>query len=109
MTRTFPLRRMIRHCSHQVLTDGLTFMASLPLFVSGVGAVPIANPATGEIVRAELQLDSITGQNFDSVQAHFAGKGGKHGVLVLSGSYDNSKHGVRQRLGYRPVNFNGIF
>lgn len=45
--------------------------------------VPIGDTATGEVVRGQLNLNSITRKYPDVVHPHFAGYMGQHLVAIL--------------------------
>src|ERR1700747_2128081 len=69
MTMVVPCRLMTRQRSHMGLTDGRTFI-SLP--------VPVGDPTAVEVVRAELDLDLVAGEDPDVVLPHLPGDGREH-------------------------------
>src|SRR5436305_431415 len=46
-------------------------------------AIPVRNAAAREVVRGELDLDLVTGEDSDVVLPHLSGDGRKHRVPVL--------------------------
>ena len=70
-----PCRLMTRQRSHMGLTDGRTFI----VFPS---AVPVGDPASIEVVGAELDLDLVARQDPDVVLPHLPGDGREHGVAA---------------------------
>src|SRR6478736_8378375 len=63
MTMVVPCRLMTRQRSHIGLTDGRTFISS----------VPVGDPTAVEVVRAELHLDLVPGEDADVVLSHLPG------------------------------------
>src|SRR3954453_1970682 len=89
MTITRPWRRITLHFSHIFLTLGRTFTFELS------SLVPVGDPASAEVVRSELHLHPVPGEDADVVHAHLPGDMRQHLVSVLQ---LNSEHGVGQRF-----------
>ena len=53
--------------------------------------VSVGNATSGEVIRRELDLDSIAGQNSDVIHPHLARNVGKHLMSILE--FD-PKHGI---------------
>ena len=68
--------------------------------------VPIGDPTTSQVVRCQLNLDAITGENTDVMHPHLSGDVGQHFVAVFE--FD-AEHGVRQRLGDRSFQNDRVF
>src|SRR5271156_4521140 len=68
--------------------------------------VAVNDPATGQIVWAELHRHSITGQDADKILPHASRNVRQNLVLVLKLDF---KHRVGQRLNYRCHYFNRVF
>jgi len=68
--------------------------------------VPIGDPTTSQVVRRQLNLDAITGENSDVMHPHLSGDVGQHFVAVFE--FD-AEHGVRQRLGDRSFQNDRVF
>ena len=68
--------------------------------------VAISDPTTSEVVRRQLNLDAITGQNSDVMHPHFPGDMGQNFVAIFE--FD-AEHGVRQRLGDRSFQNDRVF
>src|SRR3954449_12810848 len=98
MTMTRPWRRITLHLSHIFLTLGLTFIAFL--------LVPIGDSTSAEVVRCELNLDAVSGQDADVVHAHLSGDVGQHLVAVLE---LDPEHGVGERLDDCPFEDDRVF
>ena len=94
MTITTPWRRITLHFSQMGLTLGLTFTATPLLLVS------IRDAASGQVVRRELDLDPVSGEDPDVVHPHLPGDVRQHFVAVLE---LHPKHGVREWLDDRPL------
>src|SRR5437870_12882407 len=60
MTMVVPCRLITRQRSHMGLTDGRTFIST----------VPVGDPTAVEVVRAQLHLDLVPGEDADVVLAH---------------------------------------
>src|ERR1700746_1207960 len=71
MTMVVPCRLITRQRSHMGLTDGRTFI-SLP--------VPVGDSTAVQVVRAQLHLDLVPGEDADVVLAHLPGDGRENGV-----------------------------
>src|SRR5438445_9869605 len=105
MIRTTPWRLMILQCSQRVLTDGLTFIASRladapPLFE------PVRDAAAREVVRRQLDLHAVPGQDPDEVHPHLAADVGQHAMAALR---LDAEHRVRQRLHHGPLDLDRVF
>ena len=59
-------------------------------------AVPVDDPAARQVVRGELHLDPVAGEDLDPVAAHLAGRVAQH---VLAGVEAHLEHPVREGLG----------
>ena len=68
--------------------------------------VAISDPTTSEVVRRQLNLDAITGENSDVMHPHLSRDVGQHLVAVFE--FD-AEHGVRQRLGDRSFQNDRVF
>src|SRR5438105_2750063 len=88
MTRTAPWRRITLHFSHIFLTDGRTFTTE-PLLVA------VGDATTAEVVRRELDLHAVTGEDADVVHAHLPGDVREHLVPVLE---LDTEHRVGERF-----------
>ena len=136
MTCTRPWRRITLHFSQIFLTLGRTFTAFVPFARTLPGTserscrpkpnpsdgsdpcdqtlacvqflllVPISDPTTSQVVRCQLNLDAITGENTDVMHPHLSGDVGQHFVAVFE--FD-AEHGVRQRLGDRSFQNDRVF
>src|SRR5436190_24173752 len=100
MTWTRPWRRITLHFSQIFLTLGRTFIRGSRSLVS------IGDPTSGEVVRGELHLHAVAGQESDVVHAHLPGDVGQHLVAVLE---LDPEHGVRERLGHRALEHDRVF
>src|SRR5437667_288698 len=101
MTRTTPDRRTILQFSQRTLTDGRTFTTLLPTLFE-----PVCDPAAGQVVRRQLDLDPVTGKNTDEVHAHLAAHVGEHPVAVLQ---LHAEHRVRQGLDHGALDLDRVF
>src|SRR5438067_7375402 len=75
ITITRPCRRMTLHFSHIGLTLGRTFtwlrdLCSYGLLVGGRSLVAVGDPAPGQVVRGDLHLHAIAGEDPDAVHPH---------------------------------------
>ena len=68
--------------------------------------VSIGDPTTSQVVRCQLNLDAITGENTDVMHPHLSGDVGQHFVAVFE--FD-AEHCVRQRLGDRSFQNDRVF
>src|SRR6266403_1569665 len=100
ITRTTPDRRTILQFSQRTLTDGRTFTMLLPTLFE-----PICDPAAGQVVGRQLDLDPVTGKDADEVHAHLAAHVGEHPVAVLQ---LHAEHRVRQGLDHGALNLDRI-
>jgi len=101
MIITRPFRRTTLQRSQRLLTDAETFT----LF-SRVLLESISDSAAGEVVRRQLDTDTIAGEDADEVHPQLAADVRKDLVLVFE---FNPKHGVRQRLDDRSLDLDSIF
>src|SRR5205823_11112478 len=85
MTMVVPCRLITRQRSHIGLTDGRTFISS----------VPVGDSTAVEVVRAELHLDLVPGENADLVPAHLPGDGREN---VMPGVELHPEHPARERF-----------
>src|SRR4051794_40719479 len=86
MTMVVPCRLITRQRSHMGLTEALTFICS---------AVPVGDPAAGEIVGGELDLDPVARKDADVVLAHLPGDRREHHRPVVD---LDPEHRARQVL-----------
>src|SRR3954451_8176279 len=98
MTR--PWRRITLHLSQIFLTLGLTFTVVLLLLV------PVDDPTAGQVVRRQLDHDSVLRKDADVVLPHLAADVRQNAVTV--GELD-AEHGVRQWLDNAPLDLDGAF
>src|SRR6267142_1052518 len=73
MMRTTPSRRTILQCSHRTLTDGLTFISCPFEPFHRFSLESVRDPAAGQVVGRQLDLDLVPGQDPNEVHAHLAG------------------------------------
>src|SRR5687768_9552246 len=105
MMRVTPCRLTILQFSQRGLIDGLTFIASSDVF-SRLSLEPVGDPATGEVVWGQLDLDPVAGEDADEVHAHLAGHVREDAMPVLE--FD-PEHRVRQWLDHRSLDLDCIF
>ena len=104
MTITVPWRRMTLQLSQRALTEALTFNGS-SIVCWAVLLEPVGDPTAGQVVRRQLDADSVTGQDADEVHAQLAADVGEHPMAVLQ---LDREHGVRERLDDRSFDFDRI-
>src|SRR5215204_137281 len=85
MTMVRPCRLITRQRSHIGLTDGRTFISSMPE----------GDPASGEVVRGELHLDAVSRKDADVVLAHLPGDLREHLMPLVD---LDAEHRARQGL-----------
>src|SRR2546421_7954860 len=85
MTMVVPCRLITRQRSHIGLTDGRTFISS----------VPVGDSTAVEVVRAELHLDLVPREDADIVLSHLPGDGREN---VVPGIELHPEHRARERL-----------
>src|SRR6266576_1116736 len=85
MTMVVPCRLITRQRSHIGLTDGRTFISS----------VPVGDSTAVEVVRAELHLDLVPREDANVVLAHLPGDGREN---VVPGVELHPEHSARERL-----------
>ena len=88
MTRVTPTRLTILQCSHRALIDGRTFIRLL-LFE------PVGDAAAREVVRRQLDLDAVPGQDANEVHSHLAAHVREHPMAAFE---LHAEHRVRQWL-----------
>src|SRR5436190_21757671 len=80
MTITRPWRRMTLHRSHMGFTLGRTFNG--PSLLCSL-LVAIGDPTSLEVVRGDLDLDPVAGEDADPVHTHLSGAVSHHLLAVL--------------------------
>src|SRR3954468_2527325 len=85
MTMVVPCRLMMRQRSHMGLTDGRTFMST----------VPVGDPTAVQVVRAQLHVHLVARKDADVVLSHLSGDGGEH---VVSGVELHPEHRAWERF-----------
>ena len=63
------------------------------------------DPASGQIIGRHLNSYLVTGQDLDKVHSELAGNVCQNGVTVAN---VNSKHCIRQRIGYDALNLDYV-
>jgi hypothetical protein len=104
MTMTLPLRLMTLHFSQIGLTEGLTFILTTSQIYGYL--FPISDPSSCEIIRGQLNDDSVSCQDPDKMHAQLAGYMSKDLVTVFQ-LY--TKHRIWEGFDNRPFDFNNIF
>src|SRR6266542_1677779 len=66
---------------------------------------PIGDPAAGEVVRGQLHLHAVTGQDPDEVHPHLAADVGQHPMAVLE---FHPEHRVREWLDHGPLDLDRV-
>ena len=92
-----PCRSITRQRSHMGLTDGRTF----------ISAVPVGDSTAVEVVRAELDLDLVAGENSDVVLAHLPGDGCENGMATAVELHP--EHRARERFDDLAFNLDLLF
>ena len=72
----------------------------------GNSLVPIGDTTSGEVVRSDLNLHTVTRQDANAVHAHLSGTVRQNHVPVLQFDLE---HGVGQRLDNSPFQDNRVF
>src|ERR1700693_2882828 len=85
MTMVVPCRLITRQRSHIGLTDGRTFISS----------VPVGDSTAVEVVRTELHLDLVPREDADVVLSHLPGDGREN---IVPGIELHPEHRARERL-----------
>src|SRR3712207_8735766 len=75
MTIVRPCRLITRQRSHIGLTEGRTFMRA--------SAVPVGDPAAGQVVGRELHLHTVARKDADVVLPHLPGDRREHAVPAV--------------------------
>src|SRR6059036_4012193 len=99
MTRVTPRRLTILQCSQRALIDGRTLISSLLL-------ESVRDPAPREVVRRQLDLHAVAGQDTDEVHPHLPADVREHLVPVLE---LDPEHRVEQKLDYHPLDLDRVF
>ena len=89
-----------------LLTDFLHAWADLHGLLTSTSLESVGNTTTGEVVRGELNLNLVAGENADVVHSHLAADVREHLVTVLE--FD-AEHRVRQRFGDGAFEHDRIF
>ena len=72
----------------------------------GSSFVSVGDPTSGEVIRGQLNLNFVSGENADVVHSHLAGYVGQNFVAILE---LNAEHCVRQWLGDRSFQNDRVF
>src|SRR3954469_21382804 len=88
MTMVLPCRLITRQRSHMGLTEARTFICFL--------SVSVGDAAAGQVVRRQLDLHLVAGEDADVVLAHLSGDGGEDGMTAVD---LHPEHRARERLG----------
>src|SRR5437867_9618253 len=99
MTRVTPSRLTILQCSHRALIDGRTFIRLL-LFE------PVGDAAAREVVRRQLDLDAVPGQDANEVHSHLAAHVREHPMAAFE---LHAEHRVRQWLHHGAFDLDRVF
>src|SRR5207249_4910772 len=102
MIRVTPSRLTILQCSQRTLIDGRTFIASSSPRPS---LESIGDPASGQVVRRELDLHAVARQDPDEVHPHLAVHVREHLVAVLE---LHPNHRIGQRLDHRSLDLDRV-
>ena len=98
------------HHDATVPADDLALLADFLDTRSDLHGVPllvaVRNATPGEVVRGELYLNLVAGQNTDVVHSHLSGDMRQYLVAILE---LNTKHGVRKRLDNGALKHDGVF
>src|SRR4051794_28224880 len=100
MTWTRPWRRITVHFSQMGLTLARTFIEGSRSLVA------VGDATSGEVVRGELHLDPIAGEDADVVHAHLPGDVREDLVAVLQ---LHAEHRVGEGLGHRALEHDRVF
>src|SRR5262245_57693108 len=103
MTSVRPWRLITRQRSHIGLTEGRTFMGVKPW---RSGAVSIGDPAAGQVVRRQLDLDLVPGEDADVVLAHLPGDGRENVVATVQ---LHAEHRARKGFGDLALHLDLLF
>jgi len=68
--------------------------------------VAVGDATSFEVVRSELYLDAIAGENADVMHPHLARDMGQYFVTIFE---FNTKHGIWKGLGNGPFQYNRVF
>src|SRR5690242_6092713 len=112
MTITRLPRLITLHFSHIRLTDARTFMTSAPDAGASRRLVPargltksIRNPSPRRVVRRQLHLHAVAGQDPDEMDPHLAGDVGQN---LVSGRQFHPEHGVGEHFDDGPFDLNNV-
>lgn len=67
--------------------------SSIDLQLNGPLLVAVGDPASAQVIRCELDLDPVTGQDADVVHPHFPGNMGEHMMTIFEFDLE---HGIWQ-------------
>src|SRR3954449_712966 len=88
MTMVRPCRLITRQRSHMGLTEARTFIVVL--------SVSVGDASAGQVVRRQLHLHLVAGEDADVVLAHLSGDGGEDGMTTVD---LHPEHRARERFG----------
>src|SRR5687768_4029672 len=95
---------------HALTLDDLAVLAARlhrwPHLHAALLLEPVSDAAAREVVRRQLDLHAVAGQDADEVHAHLAAHVGEHAMAALQ---LHSEHRVRQRLHHRALHLDRVF
>lgn len=65
----------------------------------------VGQPASGQVVRGDIDIDDIADQDVDFVLSHLSGEGGEHDVFVFEFDFEG---GVGQGVDNNPFEGDGV-